>query len=309
MTSPARHASDDAPPTIPTDTIGNRTIAKTFELTPRLIQSYAAGIDDYNPRYFDDARPGGLIGHPGLAFTFQWNSRHTPDRPLDPKIARLGVNSAIDLRLSRPFQQGDVITSQGETVTVRQIKPGVLTVQRYRMSDSVGRIVAELDYAGIIRGARTAGPDQDQSTTPPLPQLAQQPSRPIWTAEIDVTPQAPHMYTAGADIYNPIHTERAVALAAGLPDIILHGSATIALAVREIVNRSFDGDPSAIGRIAAQLRAMVLPGHPITVRCLHDQPDADRGRTVFFDVLNHEGEPAVANGVLVTGDPSQGASP
>ncbi len=52
---------------------------------------------------------------------------------------------------------------------------------------------------------------------------------------IAIPREMPHVYTECASIWNPIHTERAVALAAGLPDIILHGTATWALAGREVL--------------------------------------------------------------------------
>ena len=46
-----------------------------------------------------------------------------------------------------------------------------------------------------------------------------------------VSATAAHVYTEGARIWNPIHTDAAVAARAGLPGIILHGTATLALAV------------------------------------------------------------------------------
>ena len=90
-----------------------------------------------------------------------------------------------------------------------------------------------------------------------------------------------------------------MALAAGLPDIILHGSATLTIALREVVNRCLGGDPARVARLVGQLRAMVIPGEYITVRCWEDRTAADGGREIFYDVLNQAGQPAVANGVVV----------
>ena len=76
----------------------------------------------------------------------------------------------------------------------------------------------------------------------------------------------PHVYTECADIWNPIHTERKVALAAGLPDIILHGTATWALAVREIVSKQLGSDPARLARFSGRCTGMVIPGNDIIVR-------------------------------------------
>jgi len=291
--------SPSGPDPVPSNTIGHRTIARSFELTPRRIQAYAASIHDGNPLYFDDARDGGLVGHPGLAFSFQWNSRHTPDLPPNPRIAPFGVHAWTDLRLHRPFREGDVITSQGETIGIEQIKPGVLTLGRYDMTDSHGDTVADLDYAGIIRGATIDGDNHPAPQLPALPQPTSGLDTPLWTRDVRIGPEAAQIYTECAEIYNPIHTERRVALAAGLPDIILHGSATQAIAITAIVNASLDGDPRGITRFYCQNRAMVLLDSTITVRCHEDRTTSTGAREIFFDVLTQEGTSALANGVLI----------
>jgi acyl dehydratase len=106
----------------------------------------------------------------------------------------------------------------------------------------------------------------------------------------------PHVYTECASIWNPIHTERAVALAAGLPDIILHGTATWALAGREILRVYGGDDPRRLRRLCGRFRAMVLPGTEITV-----EHAAARDGAVHFVVHNHRGEPAIDQGYAVVG--------
>ena len=260
--------------------------------------AFASAVHDPNPVYLDDARPGGLVGPPGLVFSLQWQSRHAPDQPIDLRTARYGVHAFSDVRFERPFREGDVITCQGETIAIRQIPPGVLSVQRYTMVDSSGETVAVMDHGGITRGAVTRGPDRGAVDAPPLPEPSDIGAT-VWTAPVEIEPDAAHVYSECADIYNPIHTERRVALAAGLPDIILHGSATLCIALREVIDRSLEGDPTRVTRLAGRLRAMVLLGTAIEVRCLEDRRGAAGEREIFFDVLNQEGQPAIANGLVV----------
>ena len=278
--------------------VGRYTVANSFNVDARSITAFASGVGDFNECYMDDAREGGLIGHPGMVFSFQWNSRFTPDLEYDLQLVRRGVHAWVDVRFERPIREGDVITSQGRSIAVRQLEPGVLSSQRFTMRDSTGEIVSVMDTGGITRGARLDGPDQELEPSPPLPQRSAENNTPLWSAELPIDPQAPHIYTECADIWNPIHTERRVALAAGLPDIILHGSANIAIALREVINRSFDADPTRLRRFAGQFRGMVFPGRPVTVRALESRQEAGE-TTIFFEMLNHAGQPAIANGLAV----------
>ncbi|MCP4021558.1 MAG: hypothetical protein GY729_06935, partial [Desulfobacteraceae bacterium] len=95
----------------------------------------------------------------------------------------------------------------------------------------------------------------------------------------------------------PIHTSPNFAEAVGLPGIILQGTATLAYAVREMVNKEADADPSNIEQIACNFTGMVLPGTKIEVYCIekksyHDHTD------LFFQVHNSDGQKAIRNGYI-----------
>ena len=282
--------------------VGRYTIAKSFELTARSITAFAGGVGDFNPVYFEDDRPGGLIAHPGMVFSWQWNSRFTPDVQLELELVRRNVHAWVDVQFNRHAREGDIITSQGRSVGVRQVRPGVLSTQRYTFRDSRGEIVAIMDTGGIARGVELDGEDAEIASAPPLPQRTAAADRgePVWSTTIFIDPQAPHVYTECADIWNPIHTERRVALAAGLPDIILHGSANITIALREVINRNLDGDPTRVHRFAGQFRGMVIPGSEVSVSATEVRDEGDR-TVICFEMRNDQGDLAIAEGVVVAG--------
>jgi acyl dehydratase len=285
------------PGVIGTDDVGSRTIATTTLLDARRIMAYAAAINDTNPGYFDDERSDGLMVHPAIAFSLQWKSRFKPDRKPNLRAAPYGVHAYTDLRLFRPFRQGEAITTQGTSVGRRQISPGVYSIERYVMTDGNGERVAELDYNGITRGAVLDGPDVILEEEIPHPMLDAAPGEPLWEDPVHVPLHAGQQYTECADIYNPIHTEPSVAKAAGLPNIILHGSATKAIALSHVINRCFGGDARRIRRLCGQLRAMVLMDTNIRIQGMAERT-VDDERIVFFRVLNEEGQPAIANGIV-----------
>ncbi len=284
--------------TVSTQSAGALTIARTYEITVRVAQAYAAGVGDWNPIYFHDDAPEGILAPPCLVYSLQWNARHMPGVWLGTVPPTQGVHSSTDLRFVRPLRAGDLLTVQGRRIAVRQIKPGVEVTDRFDIRDNRGNLAATVDQGSILRGARTDGPNISLEETPPLPAPNGSESG-DWSAAVRIAREAPHVYTECADIWNPIHTERRIALAAGLPDIILQGSATAAIAARELINRIVGGDPSRLERLAGQFRAMVIPGSEIRVECNGVSASSAGQRTAFFEVKNERGEPALKSGVAV----------
>jgi len=114
--------------------------------------------------------------------------------------------------------------------------------------------------------------------------------------QVYIPREMPHVYSECADIWNPVHTERVEALAAGLPDIILHGTATWALAGKEIVNTYADGDGNALQRLTGRFVGMVIPGSTITIR---HAPDPDEPTAIRYEVLTEDGNLAMDQGVAL----------
>ena len=289
------------PGVISTDDVGLFTIAETKLLDSRFTMAYAAAINDTNAAYFDDLRPGGLDVHPCICFSLQWASRFRLDPKPNLRAAPYGVHASTDLRIYRPFKAGEAITTQGQMVQKRQVRPGVYNVDRYRMTASDGELVAELDYNGITRGATLDGPDvsfAEELAQPEFTLPAGEPSGEVlWRTEIPIGLHTGQQYTECAQIYNPIHTEPSVARAADLPDIILHGSATKAMSLTAVINQCFDGDATRITRLCGQLRGMVLMDSHIAVEGLAEEL-IDGEKRVLFRTLNDQGRPAISNGIV-----------
>jgi acyl dehydratase len=115
-----------------------------------------------------------------------------------------------------------------------------------------------------------------------------------WQTPVSVSPGAAHVYTEGARIYNPIHTDRAVALAAGLPGIILHGTATLALAVSRVVRADLDGNPARVRGIRARFTGMVALPSTFVVRGRDPHPDR-----IAFDAVGPDGRLVLSDGAVM----------
>lgn len=275
---------------------------RTPRITARHCMAYAAGTDDLNDRYLDDARPGGIVAPPMFGVALDWALR-----PALSAVATLtadesvrGVHATHDMIFHRVIRPGDLLTVRGVVVQAEARSPGAYLVTRYHTTDAAGDPVVTVYYGSLFRGVGVTGEPRTLAAPPPLPDRPPH-AAPRWETEAPIARHAPHIYTECADIYNPIHTERTVALAAGLPDIIVHGTLTLAYAARELLNREAGGDPARLRRIACRFGGMVIPGTPIRIR-LDAAEDIDGGRALFFGVTAADGAPAIRDGVAIVGD-------
>lgn len=254
--------------------------------------AYAAGMGETADVYFDDARPEGIIAPPAMVVSLEWPAsrdiRTTPEFGATPEESRRGVHAVQDTQFHRPLRPGERIRVTGQMVAVRRIKPGALTMTRIDLLTAAGDPVATTYTTGISRGVAVEG--EDRVIEEP-PAWADDTVVGEWTETvIPIARELPHVYTECADIWNPIHTEREVALAAGLPDIILHGTATWALAVREVIADQLGGMPERLARFTGRFTGMVIPGTEITVR--HAMTDSG----ARYEVIAADGSKAISDG-------------
>ena len=151
-------------------------------------------------------------------------------------------------------------------------------VTRLDTVDEAGKPVCTTWYGAIYRGVEVKGPDVPAKLMPAPSEPLVEEGEPLSESQVDVPAGMAHIYTECARIFNPIHTDASVARAAGLPEIILHGTATLALAVSRIIESEAGKDPERIERVAGRFGAMVTMPSTLTVRVL-----ARDGAVVFFD--------------------------
>ena len=172
------------------------------------------------------------------------------------------------------------------------IKPGAAYTMRLDTVDTAsGDLIARTYQLGIYRDVEVQGAARESERAPALPKLSDPAG--CEAVEIPVPEGSAHTYTECARIWNPIHTDREVALGAGLPDIILHGTATLALAVSRIVDRYADGEVERVVRLGGRFSAMVLMPSTITLESRRD------GDVVSYRVMNAEGALAISHGFVV----------
>ncbi|MGE0820812.1 MAG: MaoC/PaaZ C-terminal domain-containing protein [Candidatus Binatia bacterium] len=276
------------------------------DIDARWVMAYAAGLGDALPCYLDTLQPQGIVGHPLFPMCVEWPAvlalREYGERlglTVDERVR--GVHATQDTIIHRLVRPGDRLTTRATIVGVEQRKPGAFQMTRLDTLDAQGELVCTSWNGGIYRGVMVEGADRPAADIPPLPSVTASASAPRAEVRVPISALAAHVYTECARIWNPVHTDVAVAKGAGLPDLILHGTATLALAVSQIVNVEAENDPSRLHRIAGRFNAMVLMPSEITVRVL-TRETTSTGEIVGFEVRNAEGGLAVRDGIVVLRD-------
>lgn len=282
--------------------------ARKAEITGRQTSNYAAAVGDANPVYFDDTRTGGLVAPPMLAAAITWPLSAVLGQTLaqagggaggaavDPAIFNTQVHHTETLIFHRLVRPGDTLSVAGRVAAVLPHRAGTRLVVRFDAADETGAPVFT-EYSGaMLRGVDCLGGGAGAGFDgPEIPAPNDAGDDPLWRAAIQVDVLAPYRYDAGSDIHFPIHTSPAFARSVGLPGIIHHGTGTLALAARELVDREAGGDPARLRRLSCRFAGMVRPGEEITVRLLA-RPDGAAGRALFFDVTTADGGRAIDRG-------------
>jgi acyl dehydratase len=267
------------------------------DVDARWTMAYAAGLGDYRDEYLDTRARGDVLAHPLFPVCFEWpiflNPRHLPATPDLSVGERLrGVHATHDLELHRPLRAGLRVETRATVVRVEARAPGAYQRVRLDSVDGEGEPVCTTWYGTLMRGVEVLGEDraceENERRLPPMPE-----SEPTAELEITVARNDAHVYTECARIWNPIHTDPAIATGAGLPGIILHGTATLALAVSRIIDQGFAGETGAVARIAARFAGMVAIPSTLNLRIF----ESDQG-AIRFSVLDERGKPVIRDGLV-----------
>jgi acyl dehydratase len=279
--------------------VGTRLNNYACALNWRQSMNYAAAVQDHNPWYFDDQRAGGILAPPMQAVALTWPiferfQDFLPDGRFPLEALLTQVHYTEHLVFHRPLMPGDTLTIQGRIAALLPHRAGTHAVIRLDAFDAAGAPVFTEHNGGMLRGVTCGSAGQGQQDLPGVPQ-APADTHVIWQARIPIDPLAPFIYDGCTRIFFPIHTSVKFARAVGLPNIILQGTATLALAAREMINREAGADPRRLKKLSCRFSGMVLPGETITVQLIGRTLEHN-ARDLFFTVQNASGGPAITRG-------------
>jgi acyl dehydratase len=255
----------------------------------RWLMAYAAAVGVDDARYFDTQSAQGPLAHPLFAVCYEWPlALAVRDLAIGAAIAPFGVHATHHLTIHRPPQAGDTLRTTARVIGAEPRRSGTLVTVRFCTHDAAGEAVTTTEYGSVYRGIALT--EAGAAAVPPARPPA--PADVAWQEPVDIGAGAAHVYTECARIWNPIHTDIAIARAAGLPGLILHGTATLALVLSRVAARAAAADGRRVRTVQARFTGMVRMPSTLTVRgrAAHDG-------AIAFDALAADGACVLKGGV------------
>lgn len=288
--------------------VGTKLLPHQTIVAARQTTNFAAAIGEHAACYFDDTRPGGIVAHPVFPVAVTWPvtshmDRYLRDNRFPLELMAMQVHHTEHIALHYPIRPGQTLTVAGTVAAILPHRAGTRVVMRYAAADGSGRPIFTEHIGALLRGVQCS---DDGRGLPGLPDEPPPDSSgdPVWQQDIAIDPALPYIYDGCSDIVFPIHTSPAFARDVGLPGIILQGTATLALAVRELLGREPGVHPSIVTEVACRFTGMVVPGSSITVRLRRRSEGNDRV-SLAFDVIDAMKRPVLRKGQLVYRTPTE----
>ncbi|HKU45989.1 MAG TPA: MaoC/PaaZ C-terminal domain-containing protein [Burkholderiales bacterium] len=223
--------------------------------------------------------------HPLFPVCYEWPSNTVLREVtgLQALNARL-VHAQHDVTLHRAIRE-EMLSVSGKVIAVAQRRPGAFVVMRMETRGAGGDHVSTSDYGMLYRSVTLDGGDRAiEPVEDPLPGKGLEK-----IGEIGIAPTAAHVYTECARIWNPIHTDPEYARGAGLPGIILHGTATLAFSVSKVMEKM----KVTARRVRCRFAGMVLMPTELTVFA------SRQGSSVAFETRSARGEAVIERGWII----------
>ncbi len=253
---------------------------------PATIHSYAAATNDLADAYYGPDAIAPPMLHVRLMRDLLFGIMEDPGLGLD--MLRL-LHGEHDVTFHRPLRPGDLVHLRARLTHLEQKEKGLVVEARmFGFVEGTAAVEARTLFfirgqrvAEVGRGRRAPGPDRS------MPDRAPDAALP-WV----VDPDQSHRYAEASLDRNPIHVDPAVAQAAGLPDVILHGLCTMAMAGAGIVRSECHHQPAALKRLAVRWTRPVFNGSRLQTRIWRTSEQERR-----FEVVQDDGQPVITHGL------------
>ena len=194
------------------------------------------------------------------------------------------VHGEHDLVIHKPLPAAGTVRSHTRVLDVIDKGPGkgaLIYSQRKVHDKATGDLLATITQTSFCRGDGGFGGPQRPTPAPhTIPDRA-----PDAVCDLPTRPEMALIYRWNADM-NPLHSDPAIAKAAGYPRPILHGLATFGVAGHAILKTMCGYDPARFKSIAGRFSAPVYPGETIRTEMWRDGPVVSfRARLAERDVI------------------------
>lgn len=198
--------------------------------------------------------------------------------PLEKHLPRYNLSQLLHgeqyLELHGPIPTSGTLITKPEIVDIQNKGESAVVILRASTTEeSSGKLLAVNEFTSFVRNT---GPFH--SSIAPLARSVaataknSPPARPPdVTVEEATSQEQAALYRLNGDL-NPLHIDPSAAARGGLPRPILHGLATLGIAVRHVITAHADGDGSQCVSVKARFSAPVFPGEVLATDMWLVQP-------------------------------------
>lgn len=268
--------------------------------------AYAKATNDPTPEHLN-----GELAPPVFAILPVWEAIIAASTTVIPgDLLPLLVHGEQDIRLHQPITPGMRLRSEAAVIGVHPKPSGTGVVVRTSTTTADGDPVASQYVVlfvrapfGSARGEPAPAHDFDEGLR----------STPSTTVRARIDDDQTFRYAEASGDPMPIHLDDAVARAAGLPGIIVHGLCTMAFTSWAAI-RTAGGDPRRLRRLAVRFSKPLLPGQEIATsfwpsdhRANQVVPGVDSSASngvseaMIFETVSDSGAVVIRNGLAVFG--------
>lgn len=221
-------------------------------------------MDAQQLQYVNDTAAGTPLALPTMAVVLGFPGSWMQDPATGIDFTKI-VHGEEELTLHQPLPAAGTVLAQHRVVAIVDKGEGrgaVITYDKELRDQASGALLATVRHATFARGnGGFSARDGRADASPPAP-----PKPPTGTPdrvlEIRTLPQQALLYRLCAD-RNPLHSEPAVAQAAGFARPILHGLCTYGIAGRAILAAWCAYRPERLKNLFARFSSPVFPGETI----------------------------------------------
>jgi acyl dehydratase len=230
--------------------VGRWSAPHVCEVTPESVAAYEAVVGGTSPLY-------AVVPAMDLVFAVAETAVAG-----DPALRARVVHGQQDLVFHRPLPVGEKITLRAAIVGLHGKGSGTTATVKIETVDADGDLLNEQYVTEFYRGVPSEWAVGRPAPPTGLPRSAPD-GEPVLVESTPLGVELPRRYADASGDHNPIHLDEEYARAAGLPGVIVHGLAVLAIAVRGVSSAAGD---RALTRVSARFTRPVAPGSVLTTK-------------------------------------------
>ncbi|MFX1508623.1 MAG: MaoC/PaaZ C-terminal domain-containing protein [Promethearchaeota archaeon] len=270
-----------------------KIVSRTYEgsietVDPERTIAYAKATNEVNPRYYESDE-NRLAIPPLFPVTMLVDpmKQIVMDDTLNLDIFRM-VHGEQEIFYHRPLKPWDRIKTKVELDSIDVKEAGDILWAKI-MGHSQEELVFEMRAGMFFRKPRK-GMKSKKKEKPVEREI-------LFSNDMKVTSDQSVRYAAVSGDENPIHVDKDVAIAVGLPDIILHGLCSLAFATQAVVDELAEGDPAKVKQIKVRFSKPVLMDSTLTTEGWLLE-EGKTTKTIGFETKNENGEVVLKLGLI-----------